>query len=213
MLCHGSYVLRVKPKYYHTIDEVIGAMDKRLLANFHIKITYDSTTRRVTITAGKNGRIKLRHDLERVLGFEYDTLITGTTQVGAYLATSSGGFTAMYVYTDIIQELFVDDYNATLLRTIPIQSRKHGDPINSNVFNKIYYMPVSKQLINTIEIKLADDSGAPVAFTEGNVIVVLHFRRKKYVNFLYMEKSINRSYLFVFINLFLIRANSYINGI
>ncbi len=37
----------------NTIDEVIGAMDKRHLDNFHIKITYDSNTRRVTIAAGK----------------------------------------------------------------------------------------------------------------------------------------------------------------
>ena len=175
----NANVLRVKPKYYHTVDEVIGAMDKRLLNNFHIQIRYDSTTRRVTIVAGKDGRIKLRNDLARVLGFDHDTLIRGTTQVGAYLATPSGGFTAMYVYTDIIQEQFVGDYNATLLRTIPIQGRKHGDPINSNIFNTIYYMPVSKRLINTIEIKLADDGGAPVVFTEGKVIVVLHFRRKK----------------------------------
>ena len=40
-------------------------------------------------------------------------------------------------------------------------------------------MPVSKRLINTIEIKLADDGGEPIVFTEGKVIVVLHFRRKK----------------------------------
>ena len=175
----NGYTLRVRPKYYHTIEEVIAAMDKRLLTNFHIRISYDSSTRRVTITAGKKGRIKLRHDLARVLGFDHDTLIRGTTQVGSYLATPSGGFTAMYVYTDIIQEQFVGDYNATLLRTIPIQGRKHGESINSNIFNKIYYMPVSKRLINTIEIKLADDGGQPIAFTEGKVIVVLHFRRKK----------------------------------
>ena len=175
----NGYTLRVKPKYYHTIEEVIAAMDKRLLTNFHIRISYDSSTRRVTITAGKKGRIKLRHDLARVLGFDHDTLIRGTTQVGSYLATPSGGFTAMYVYTDIIQEQFVGDYNATLLRTIPIQGRKHGESINSNIFNKIYYMPVSKRLINTIEIKLADDGGQPIAFTEGKEIVVLRFRRKK----------------------------------
>ena len=137
----NGYTLRVKPKYYHTIEEVIAAMDKRLLTNFHIQISYDSSKRRVTITAGKKGRIKLRHDLARVLGFDHDTLIRGTTQVGSYLATPSGGFTAMYVYTDIIQEQFVGDYNATLLRTIPIQGRKHGESINSNIFNKIYYMP------------------------------------------------------------------------
>ena len=175
----NSYTLRVKPKYYHTIDEVIEAMDNRLLEKFDIKITYNSTSRRVTITAGKDGRIKLRNDLARVLGFDHDTLIRGTTQVGAYLATPSGGFTSMYVYTVIIEEQFVGDYNATLLRTIPIQGRKHGDPINSIMFNKIYYMPVSKRLINTIELKLTDDSGMPVAFTEGKVVIVLHFRRKK----------------------------------
>ena len=63
-------------------------MDKSIWRHFGVSFTYDLNVRRITIKTYKNGCIKLRHDLARLLGFEYDTYVKkSSTLVGTYLAT------------------------------------------------------------------------------------------------------------------------------
>lgn len=179
-------VVNVKPGYYKTIESLVHEINSKISLSCtpssdpgNIVVEYDSITRRVTITTDKSS-IQLRNDIARLLGFEHNTVIKRLSKVtGAYPATPSGGFHAMYVYLDAIQEQFVGDFTAPLLRIVNVINRNQEEIVHSETFNKIYYLPVSKRYISTLEVRIADDSGESVAFKEGKVILILHFRRIK----------------------------------
>ena len=82
----------------------------------------------------------------------------------------------IYVYCNIVQPQVVGDTNAKLLRAIPTEGQI-GDLITRNYSNP-QYLPVQMKSFEDIEILLRDDTGAPVAFEHGRVLVTLHFQRQ-----------------------------------
>ena len=81
-----------------------------------------------------------------------------------------------YVYTDIIEHQMVGDTTAPLLRNVPVQG-SFGSMVNID-FTKLEYKTVSTGLVNTIKIDIRDDTGKPIPFNTGRVIVKVHFRQK-----------------------------------
>jgi hypothetical protein len=47
-------------------------------------------------------------------------------------------------------------------------------------FFKPYFIPVSVTTIDTIEINIRDDTGEPIHFEAGKILVKLHFKPKQY---------------------------------
>jgi hypothetical protein len=59
-------------------------------------------------------------ELATVLGFVQDTLIEKKTS-SPYPADINGGFSSMYVYTDVVDAQFVGDVEVPLLRIVNIE--------------------------------------------------------------------------------------------
>ena len=83
-----------------------------------------------------------------------------------------------YIYCSAIDHSIVGDINAKLLRVLRIQYlpglQKIANVINqSNYFNKINYYNVSTSYLDTISIKILDQSGQPFPLTSGSLILVL----------------------------------------
>lgn len=191
--------------YYHSVPELIAViMDiykttrKERITLDGLEMKYNPTTRRVFISTDNmklrilraNGKIhtpkvqsaaiELYDDVARLLGFKNKTIIdTGKTMESEFAATPSGGFHQMYLYTDIIYPQPHPDGNVSILRTIAIEGAPNREYLSKR-FQKIYYMPLLKRTITTIEFKIMDDIGKLVGFDYGKVIVILHFRRKGY---------------------------------
>ena len=87
------------------------------------------------------------------------------------------GFYSLFVYCDVVEHVVVGDVKAPLLRTVNITG-KEGLTVN-RIFQTVQYVPVQRKQFNTIEIDIRDDTGRPVPFQRGKVIVTLHFRRKR----------------------------------
>ncbi|KAJ8032371.1 hypothetical protein HOLleu_25885 [Holothuria leucospilota] len=85
----------------------------------------------------------------------------------------------LFVYTDIIENQLVGDSSAPLLRTIPVAG-SFGTVVDIECQKREYH-PVVSNLIPTIEIDIRDETGNPIAFNSGRVIVTLHFRQKRSV--------------------------------
>ena len=64
---------------------------------------------------------------------------------------------------------------APLLRVISAD-RQSGKNIY-HIYEKPYYLPVTRQRIDTIEISLRTDFGETLIFESGRVLVKLHFKR------------------------------------
>ena len=87
------------------------------------------------------------------------------------------GFYSLYVYCDILEDVVVGDVKAPLLRTVNINGKE--DKMVSRIYQTVQYASVQRRLFDTIEIDIRDDTGRPVPFQRGKVIVTLHFRRKR----------------------------------
>ncbi len=78
----------------------------------------------------------------------------------------------MYVYCDTIQNQFVGDVLAPLLRIVPMSEEKTHD------YTNIHYVPVLPKSIKSILINIRTGTGLLFPFVTGNTVVKLHLRKK-----------------------------------
>ena len=90
----------------------------------------------------------------------------------------TAGFTNLYVYTNIVQQSDVGDAFAPILTSFPnrLSPDGWGGCIHHEPKNPIY-RPVQMRSFDTIDIEIKDDSGQPVDFKLGNVVLKLNFQR------------------------------------
>ena len=81
------------------------------------------------------------------------------------------GFYSLFVYCDVVEHVVEVDVRALLLRTVYITG-KEGLTVNRTV----QYVPVQQKQFSTIEIDIRDDSGSPMPYQRGKVIVIINFR-------------------------------------
>lgn len=84
----------------------------------------------------------------------------------------------MYVYTDFLESVVVGHDSVPLLRAIPLQDVSYGQ-VKSYVFQSPMYVPVSKRVIETVEVQLRDDAGELLPLNEGKTVMVIHFRPRQ----------------------------------
>jgi hypothetical protein len=86
---------------------------------------------------------------------------------------------SLYIYTNIIDYQFVGDSYAPLLRTIMVNENveNYGKYI-SQEFQNTQYLPLRLNVFDYIEIDIRDDTGNPIHFEAGKVLIKLHFRPK-----------------------------------
>lgn len=157
--------------------------------NTYPSLTYDVVTRRITLqdTIDKDEddqplrrTLSFSNNLQKLLGFQ--SLSPQPTRgnlihVSDNVVSFRNNFDQMYIYTDIAVPSLVGDSKVPLLRLAPIKGSP-GDTV-SIIFDKRCYVPVVRNQLHSIQILLRNDTGAPIQFITGRVVVVLHFRRGK----------------------------------
>lgn len=101
-----------------------------------------------------------------------EQVITGTLEVKDRDETQR----QVYVYSDIVQPIFVGDKRYQLLRIAQVPDVKYGSNI-VHYYTDAYYIPVQGRQINSIEINLKFDDNETILFAGGRSLVVLHFRK------------------------------------
>lgn len=81
----------------------------------------------------------------------------------------------MYIYTNIIEPLDMNDQAVKLLKLV--NTRGSAYKTTHEEFSLLTYLPVQKGKISMIEVLIADESGDPVPFQIGTLVLTLHFRR------------------------------------
>ena len=84
----------------------------------------------------------------------------------------------IYVYCDIVEPQIVGDTSAQLLKSIPVRG-KFGDVI-AGTFINIQYVPIRTKSFEVVKVLLRSDTGDPVPFERGKVVIKLHFRQHNY---------------------------------
>ena len=166
--------------YYETIQDLIKAINKALakdLGNGNIVLSLNALTGKVKVQLKSGYELYVDGKMSIILGFGgKKTKITKTIE-SAYEADLRS-ITTIYVYNDIVQPQIVGDTSAKLLKTIPVEG-KYGDVI-TKTFTNIQYVPIQTKSFEDMEILLRTDTGEPVPFERGKVVVTLHFRQHSY---------------------------------
>ena len=156
------------------MNEVIGEDDR---FKDDVQFSFDSLNRKVTgyktapncifLTSGKwSGSLP-------ILGFQA-LLSLREKQIW------SKGLT-IFMSTVTLYKQFVGDALVPLLRIVPVEG-DDGQRVSKS-FERPHYLPVSRREFETIEVNIKHDTGESVPFELGKVLLTLHFRQSRPVNF------------------------------
>ena len=84
---------------------------------------------------------------------------------------------ALYVYTNIIDSIYIGDVKAPLLLTCPFK-RSSKTNVHQLEFLNPCFVPLNRTRINQIDIAIYDDAGTLVPFLFGKTNMSLEFRRR-----------------------------------
>lgn len=174
----------LKKGFYDNIHSVIKAINSKLNESFSeygLTLVYDELTRKCSFEWTLDGiNIVFPAELGNILGFEKKPPIVKTNKKysmhGKNMVDLSRGMHFMYVYSDLIDPVYVGDALAPLLQTIPISNQLFGENVELRYENIHYHNLLCKEF-ETIEINIRDDMGQPIQFEFGRVVIVLHFKK------------------------------------
>jgi hypothetical protein len=171
--------------FYGSIQEFITDINKVLkkeVGDDIIYFTYSTKTGKVTCHLKKpRHKVFVAGRISLILGYAgKETIIDvakGAAQESPYVADLSF-FSSIFTYCNIVDAQMVGNVDAKLIKTIPVEGT-HGDII-TKTFTNIQYVPVETKSFGDVEIILRTDTGDPVSFERGKVVVTLHFRKHTY---------------------------------
>ena len=181
----NKYVYSIKVNsYYQSMQDLVNAVNKALARNVNdnIKLTYNTLNGKVTVQLKNGYQLGLIGRMSIILGFgDTDLKIIKKSTVSPYV-TDLTVVSTIYVYFDIVELQVVGDTSAQLLKSI-LAEGKFGDVI-AKTFTNIQYVPVQTKSFGNVEVLLRNDTGDPVPFERGKVIITLHFKQKSSPYFL-----------------------------
>jgi hypothetical protein len=165
-------------KLTNTINEAI----KTKLLDKSAQLYYNPANQKVVTELKPNAQLYLPDGLKVLLGYDkkQPTFLgedAGMKYKSEHIVHMDLGMYAFYIYSDIFEPSVVCDSLVQLLRTVPITG-KHGEAV-VKYFHNVHYVDVMKKNFDTIEIDIRDDTGRPVPFEYGKVLLTLHFRKKQ----------------------------------
>lgn len=155
-------------------DAITNLKDEDMRDNIFFKI--DVVSGKVVVELPENILISFSPKLTRILGFEStqpDKI--NSKYKGRDVMDINDGFHHLFVYTNLIEARPVGDTIAPLLRIIPVLHA--GGTVNKiNSFNNVHYLPVKRQIFESVEIDIRDGTGDNIPFERGSILITLHFK-------------------------------------
>lgn len=147
--------------------------------SYHYNFDYNVQEKRFTLSVAKDYGLRLSQSLATILGMDLDASILINANITAsHFPLLNRAITSLYIYTNIIDSIYVGNIQAPLLLVCPFKGKNSKDNVHQIEFRNPAYTPINHTSINHINIKIYDDCGALVPFLYGKTNLTLHFRRK-----------------------------------
>ena len=100
----------LKDVYYPSLDQLVKALNASMSKEAQAKIkfsdfSHNPSSRKVTIDVKRGATLWFTGDIAALLGFAQDCSIQKKTS-SPYTADINGGFSSLYVYTDIVESKY-----------------------------------------------------------------------------------------------------------
>jgi hypothetical protein len=173
-------VLHIREGRYASFTELVHEM-QRCFTMYRVQDTlevyYDAVRNVSFLRINKQEyQLKLSRDISMILGFRSDLYYPYGRHRNSANPDINKGFSSLYVYSDIAEFRPVGDVSAPLLRVVPIQGKSRFLDAHAE-FRNIHYIPVPNTNTDLITVLIRTDSGEPVPFTGGKVVLTVHFRQ------------------------------------
>jgi hypothetical protein len=164
---------------YVDIEQLVDTIQRHVtnlrLAN-SLLITWDPIRLKTSVHIRASGMsLSITPQLGRILGFETHEFTTGVT-ASKHHSDIDEGMSAIYVYSNIVQNQLVGDTLVPLLRVVPIRGAR-DELYRSEEFLHPHYLPTVKETTSELQFHLRRDDGTPISFKTGKVVLTLHFRK------------------------------------
>ena len=147
---------------------------------YDYKFSYDAVSQRFEINVGKKYAIQLSDSLSSILGFgKSDYFHSKSWHRATTFPLLKRAITALYVYSNIVDAVYVGDVKAPLLLTCPFKRSDAFNIVHQQEFLNPCYVPLNRSHINQIDIAIYDDAGSLIPFLYGKTKLSLDFRRKR----------------------------------
>jgi len=163
---------------YSSIEHLLNVMDRELRSiddntRKHAFLFYDSYTNRITLKSHML-TLKFSEALSAILGFEPIEFQKSHVYHTTFSPDIRAGMHSMFIYCDLVEHQFVGDKKAPLLRELPLLGEE-GKPVVQS-FALPFYVPLHVSSLDTVHIRVADESGHNIPFQKGPLTVTLQIR-------------------------------------
>ena len=151
-------------------------------AAYGYNFEYNANIQRYILKTGKDFAIQMSQSLASILGFETydDALYLGDTETTATeFPILDRLISSLYVYSNIIDAVYIGDVQAPLLLVCPFKGKDEKDVVHQLEFLNPTYVPLNRTKLLQIDISIHDDAGALIPFLHGKSVLTLHFRKMK----------------------------------
>ncbi len=181
--------IKIPSGFYETRDLLIKTLNSSLPAECENRLKFSLTeNNKLKITSTKPDIFSVRFNKNAHLGlgqmlglniadFDKWLIPIGVTEgvILKYPIDLKNGVYGMYIYSDIVQQQFVGDKLANLLRIVKIDEKEEQ---SVNIFTAPYYLPVSRNYITDIHIEIKTGADQQVIFYAGTSVCKLHFKKR-----------------------------------
>ena len=151
-----KFMKEAKPGYYSSMPEMVAELNAKIPTGpntlnlhsdgFNICFIYNSFSNKTFVAMSHGVSKKIEgSDLAMQMGFKENEVLHGSTPTVSPFMMNMKRYTALYVYTDIIQNQLVGDVRAPLLRVVPVKSR-YRDTTCVN-YEQPQFLPLSRSNI------------------------------------------------------------------
>lgn len=156
--------------YFEYIDDVLKVITNQQIS-FKINGKFIQGEIKTPATV-----VHLSDHLANIFGYRQDSL-QRSRNTARFLGDLFPGLNCFMVYVDFIEDSFIGDTRAPLLRMLPPQNVSYGQYMTYQCF-PLQYKKVLRHEISTIRVLLRDDIGRPLPFGDrGRVTLSLDFRQ------------------------------------
>lgn len=176
---------KIKKKDFSTIMSLLESLNKYKPKGFQGSFSKDDNEH-IVISLKEGEAIQMKKSLSDVLGFYQEKYfhtagimdkndfyhITSEMKPDFDLNTHN-----IFVYSNLVNPYLVGDTEVPLLRNVPVKKHNYNEYVSKS-FEIPYYLPISANFFQYIDIKITDDLGENIKFEWGKVIVHLHLKKK-----------------------------------
>ena len=154
----------------------------KLSTRYNYSFTFNTTLQRFTASVGEQYFISMSKSLAVILGFEnaqgrLTTFEPHTETVATQFPVLNRAITTLYIYSNIVDNVYIGDVKAPLLLTCPFK-RDEKNNVSQVEFLQPIYTKLNRNQVQQIDISIHDEAGSLIPFLYGKTVLTLHFRKR-----------------------------------